>query len=120
MTKGATAWLAMLVLVFHAIVMAAHVPPPPTALTMQEATAAAESPPCHQGHDKTPAGTATHVTYCPICLSLHGGKLLGPAAGPLLVLPVAVAVAMPLPSLDAAPGERPALPFSARAPPAVV
>ncbi|MBP2311713.1 DUF2946 family protein [Azospirillum soli] len=120
MTKGATAWLAMLVLVFHAVVMATHVPPPLAALTMQVAAAAAEAPPCHQGHDKAPAGKATHVTYCPICLSLHGGKLLGPAAGPLLVVPVAVAVAMPLPSMDAAPGERPVPPFSARAPPAVV
>ena len=59
------------------------------------------------------------MPYCPICLSLAGG-LLGPSAGPLLPLPSLAGAAAPLFATAEAPRERPALPFSARAPPPVV
>lgn len=136
-----TAWIAVLALLAHAVIMAAHVPPPLARLLAPAETrfvvpAAAEAALCHAGvpavaedHSATgepadgkapPAGAPGHVTYCPVCLSAQDGKTLGPATGPVPAMPASVAVAaLPAPA-DPVIGGRPALPFSARAPPALV
>ena len=144
-----TAWIAVLTLFVHAVVMATHVPPPLAAALSQTAQIAVADEPCHDhemapagekagyeagtmaaapavesghaGHgSSSPAGMPGHFTYCPICLSLHGGKILGPSAAPVLALPVMVVVARPVPPNETVHYERPARPFSARAPPVVV
>lgn len=130
-----TAWIAVLTLFVHAVVMATHVPPPLAAALSQTAQIAVADEHCHDhemaeapavgnghtGHESpSPAGMPGHFTYCPICLSLHGGKILGPSAAPLLALPVVAVVARTLPPDEAVHHERPARPFSARAPPVVV
>ena len=134
-TMRVTAWIAVLTLFVHAVVMATHVPPALTAALSQATQVAvadehchhhamAEAPAVDSGHAEhgspSPAGMPGHFTYCPICLSLHGGKILGPSAAPVLALPVVAVVAQPLPPDEAVHHERPARPFSARAPPVVV
>lgn len=132
----------MLALFVHAIIMGTHVPPP-LAAALSQATAVVVAAgvaagvadePCHDhgaadtdrpvaahgDHGKVPAGMPGHFTYCPICLSLHGGKVLGPAAAPVPVPPSAVAVAAPLPVDEAVHDGQPARPYAARAPPVVV
>lgn len=129
----ATAWCAVLTLFVHTIVMGTHVPPPLSALSQAVAMAAAGADggvdagagePCHEhgtgGSGKVPAGMPGHVTYCPICLSLHGGKLLGPAAMPVPVPPVAMVAAEPLPVDAVVHDGEPARPYAARAPPVAV
>ncbi|WP_448203750.1 DUF2946 family protein [Azospirillum sp. sgz302134] len=132
-----TAWCAVMSLLVHAVVMATHVPPPLAAALAQAARTVVDDAPCqkHVGHkhagaasvqhdrsgkDAPPAGTPGHVTYCPICLSLNGGTLLGPASAPVLRPPMAVAQAMPPPPDAFHLPERPARPFAARAPPVPV
>lgn len=130
MGNGVTAWLAVLALLAHAVIMAAHVPPPLARLLGQAAPAAAkDATPCHAigrhagqhpDHDAPPAGPSGHLTYCPICLTAQDGKLLKPADGPVVAMPTAVAVTAPRGPADPITSGRPTLPFSARAPPAVV
>ena len=153
MAMRVTAWIAVLTLFVHAVVMATHVPPPLAAALSQAARIAVADEHCHDhgmaqagdeasgdeavedavtmamaamgnghtGHESpSPAGMPGHFTYCPICLSLHGGKILGPSTAPVLALPVVAVVAPPLPPDEAVHYERPARPFSARAPPVVV
>ncbi|MBP2295897.1 DUF2946 family protein [Azospirillum rugosum] len=132
-----TAWCAVLTLFVHAIVMGTHVPPPLAAALSQAAVVVVADEPCHDhgmdeseapmaahgdhgGPGKGPVGMPGHFTYCPICLSLHGGKLLGPAAAPVPVPPVAVVVATPLPADEVVHDGQPARPYAARAPPVVV
>ena len=128
--KDVTAWCAALVLVFHALVMATHVPPLPAAGLVESAQLAMAGSICHSGsapdassaqhadHEPIPDGTPGHVTYCPICLSLGGGSLLGPAMAPAPLPPaIMVLAAVPLPADDEAGAGRTPRAFSARAPP---
>ncbi|CCC96485.1 DUF2946 family protein [Azospirillum baldaniorum] len=91
--RETTAWVAALVLVFHALVMATHVPAPLARVLAESAQFAMAGSICHSGaapdasaaphsdHGPVPDGTPGHVTYCPICLSLGSGSLLGPGRG---------------------------------------
>ena len=128
--KEATAWCAALVLVFHALVMATHVPAPLAKLLAESTQLAVAGSMCHSGaapdasaiphtdHGPVPDGTPGHVTYCPICLSLGGGSLLGPAMAPAPLPPtIMVLAAVPLPADDEAGAGRTPRAFSARAPP---
>ncbi|MDQ2105147.1 DUF2946 family protein [Azospirillum isscasi] len=131
--RNLTAWCAALVLVFHALVMATHVPPPLAAVLAEPAQLAVAGSICHSGaapdasagrhanHDPAPDGTPGHVTYCPICLSLGGGSLLGPAMAPSPLPPArTVLAAVPPPADDEAGAGRTPRAFSARAPPVSV
>ncbi|MCW2235645.1 DUF2946 family protein [Azospirillum canadense] len=131
----------MLTLFVHAIVMGTHVPPPLAAALSQAAAVVVADEPCHDhgmdhgmaetdtpmaahgdhgGSGKVPAGMPGHFTYCPICLSLHGGKVLGPAVAPVPVPPVAVVVTAPLPMDEVVHDGQPTRPYAARAPPVSV
>ncbi|WP_167525202.1 DUF2946 family protein [Roseomonas genomospecies 6] len=127
--KDVTAWCAALVLVFHALVMATHVPAPLASVLVDAQRAMAGSI-CHSGaapdasaarhadHGPAQDGTPGHVTYCPICLSLGGGSLLGPAVAPAPLPPAGtVLAAVPLPKDDEPGTGRAPRAFSARAPP---
>ncbi|MBK3804138.1 hypothetical protein GAY33_34265 [Azospirillum brasilense] len=114
--REATAWVAALVLVFHALVMATHVPAPPAKVLSESAPFTMVGSICHSG--PVPDGTPGHVTYCPICLSLGGGSLLGPAVAPAPRPPAGIVLAAaPLPADDEAGAGRTPRAFSARAPP---
>ncbi|ALJ34092.1 MULTISPECIES: DUF2946 family protein [Azospirillum] len=128
--REATAWVAALVLVFHALVMATHIPAPLARVLAESAQIAMAGSICHSSaapdasaashanHDSVPDGTPGHVTYCPICLSLGGGSLFGPAMAPAPLPPVGIVLAaVPLPVDDEAGAGRPPRAFSARAPP---
>lgn len=128
--REATAWVAALVLVFHALVMATHVPAPLAKVLAESAPFAMAGSICHSGpapdasaaphtdHGPVPDGTPGHVTYCPICLSLGGGSLLGPAMAPAPLPPAGIVLAaVPLPVDDETGAGRTPRAFSARAPP---
>ncbi|WP_200480112.1 DUF2946 family protein [Azospirillum brasilense] len=128
--REATAWVAALVLVFHALVMATHVPAPLAKVLAESVPFAMAGSICHSGaapdasaaphtdHGPVPDGTPGHVTYCPICLSLGGGSLLGPAVAPAPLPPAGILLAaLPRPADDEAGAGRAPRAFSARAPP---
>lgn len=134
--------MAVAVLLAHALVMGVHVPPALRALTARtllatEAAIAASF--CHaeaavavdhqaerhagadgHGPDEPPADAGDHLNRCPVCLSLAGAKLLGPASAPVLPAPRLVAHADFRSGSETVSAARTLLPYAARAPPAPV
>ncbi|WP_146214717.1 DUF2946 family protein [Azospirillum thermophilum] len=132
----------MTVLLAHALVVGFHVPPALRALTARtllatEAAIAASF--CHAGAavaadhqaerhagpdgpdpDEPPADAGDHLKRCPVCLSLAGAKLLGPANAPMLPAPRLIARADFRSGSETVPDGRRVLPYAARAPPAPV
>ncbi|MBP2232239.1 hypothetical protein J2847_005564 [Azospirillum agricola] len=134
-TKGpnpVAALVAVAVLLAHALVMGWHVPPSLRVLAaldggLQDVFASGICHADRAGHDRaghdapdTPSSPSDHLAHCPICLSVDGGKLLGPVTGPAVPPPARTGVAAAWPPRT--PLHRPgtAAGFSARAPPATV
>ncbi|SMH56749.1 hypothetical protein SAMN02982994_4163 [Azospirillum lipoferum] len=129
-TKGpnpVAALVAVAVLLAHALVMGWHVPPSLRVLAALDGglQGAFASGICHAdpaGHDApdTPSSPSDHLAHCPTCLSVDGGKLLGPVTGPAVPPPDRTGVAAAWPAAAPSHLAGTAAGFSARAPPAAV
>lgn len=112
-----TAWLAGLVMLFHALVLAAHVPPDLRA-------ALAPQPVAHthhhgNGHPSPAHHPVDHLEHCPLCLTLHGSIFAGPVEAPVLRPPDAIETILRRASVAPPGAGRSPRPYAARAPPPV-
>lgn len=123
------ALVAVAVLLVHAVIMGWHVPPALRTLATLDGNICHDLAPSfaafdggspdHESPDH-PGLPVDHLAHCPICLSVDGGKLLGPAAGSIPGSPTRVAriVFTPPGALAAVTVGR--FSFFARAPPTAV